>query len=164
MGKQINFTDLEYESRRRTTKRQKLLDRLGRLLPWDRWSAEFEEACPSRRTGRPPTDPLILLKMFFLRQWFSLSDETVVDAVYDSYAMKSFLGINFGSAQVPDPSTLAKFRRRLKNCGLEEKITAQTKELLRAKSLTLRRGSCVDAVLIRTPKKKAGAPARGDQK
>lgn len=154
MGKQINFTDLEYNSRRRTTKKQKLLNRIGKLFPWEKWSADLEAIHPAKRTGRRPTDPLILLKMFFLRQWYALSDDTVVDAIYDSYAMKSFLGINFGAAQVPDPSTLGKFRRKLKNSGLEEQITAEAKDILRSKGLMLRRGSCAEAMLLKAPKKK----------
>ncbi len=154
MDKQINFTDLEYNSRRRTTKRQKLLNRLQKTLPWEKWKSDLEAIRPEKRTGRRPTDPLILLKMFFLRQWYALSDETVVDAIYDSYAMKSFLGIDFGAAQVPDPSTLGKFRRRLKSSGLEEKILAEAKEALRSKTLTLRRGSSAEAMLLKAPKKK----------
>ena len=92
--------------------------------------------------------------MFFLRRWYALSDETVVDAIYDSYAMKVFLGIDFGAEQVPDPSTLAKFRRRLKASGLEETVLAEAKEALRAKGLMLRRGALAEAVLIKAPKKK----------
>ncbi len=50
--------------------------------------------------------------MYLMQTWFNLSDEGTEDAIYDSYAMRSFLGINFMTEQVPDATTLLKFRNR----------------------------------------------------
>ena len=53
-----------------------------------------------------------MLRMYLMQTWFNLSDEGTEDAIYDSYAMRSFLGINFMTEQVPDATTLLKFRNR----------------------------------------------------
>ena len=54
-----------------------------------------------------------MLRMYLLQCWFSLSDEGVEDAIYDSYAMRKFMGINFFEQNVPDATTLLHFRHLL---------------------------------------------------
>ena len=62
--------------------------------------------------GRPVRGIETMLRMYLMQTWFNLSDEGTEDAIYDSYAMRSFLGINFMTEQVPDATTLLKFRNR----------------------------------------------------
>lgn len=75
------------------------------------------------KRGRKPVEIEQMLRMSMLQVWFSLSDEGVEDAIYDSYAMKSFMGIDFSAGeQTPDATTLCKFRKLLNEHGLQKKF------------------------------------------
>ena len=80
--------------------------------------------CANRRRGRKPKSLVeTMLRMYLLQAWFSLSDEGVEDAIYDSYAMRRFLGLDFTIEQVPDATTLLHFRHLLKKHELGRKLT-----------------------------------------
>ena len=78
------------------------------VLPWKEWAELVRPFFPDGKRGRPPQEiERVMLRMLMLQVWFQLSDERVEDAIYDNYAMKSFLGLNFAKgAQVPDATTL----------------------------------------------------------
>ena len=95
MEKQISFTDLEYGKRRKVTKREVFLTKMDAVLPWKEWVELVRPFFPDGKRGRPPQEIEVMLRMLMLQVWFQLSDEGVEDAIYDSYAMKSFLGLNF---------------------------------------------------------------------
>ena len=61
-----------------------------------------------------------MLRMYLLQIWFNLSDPATEDAIYDSYAMRKFTGINFMTETVPDETTLCKFRHLLEANGLNK--------------------------------------------
>ncbi len=65
---------------------------------------------PKGTRGRPPIGPERMLRIYFLQQWYSLSDEGLEDALYDSIAMRAFAGIDLAVENVPDAATLMKFR------------------------------------------------------
>jgi len=120
MNKQLNFTDMEYSNRRRTTKREEFLKKLDQILLWTKWVDIVRPYYPTGKRGRPPREIEVMLRMLLLQLWFNLSDEAVEDAIYDSYAMKSFLSLDFDEAkQVPDATTLCKFRKRLNEHHLQ---------------------------------------------
>ena len=82
------------------------------MIPWGKWVEIIEPYDPDGKRGRQPQSIERMLRMYLLQNWFSLSDEGIEDAIYDSYAMKQFMGVNFGvNEQVPDATTLCKFRR-----------------------------------------------------
>ena len=90
--------------------------------------------------------------MSMLQVWFSLSDEGVEDAIYDSYAMKSFMGIDFSAGeQTPDATTLCKFRKLLNEHGLQKKFFEQVQELLAKEGKLVSGGTIVDATIISAP-------------
>ena len=112
MEKQINFADIEYGNRRRKTTREEFLEKMESVIPWGKWVEIIEPYDPDGKRGRRPQSIERMLRMYLLQNWFSLSDEGIEDAIYDSYAMKQFMGVNFGvNEQVPDATTLCKFRR-----------------------------------------------------
>ena len=81
--------------------------------------------CPGYPKGeqdRPPRGIELMLRMYLLQVWFNLSDEMVEDSIYDSYAMRHFVGLNFFEEQVPDATTLLKFRHLLEEHHLGEKL------------------------------------------
>jgi IS5 family transposase len=92
-----------------------------------------------------------MLRMYCLQQWFSLSDEAVEDAIYDSQSMREFLGIDLARESVPDATTLLKFRRLLEEHELTNRLFDEIKALLSERGLLLREGTMVDATIIAAP-------------
>ena len=105
--KQQSFCDIEYSNRRRKTKREEFLDSMNEIIPWDQWIEFVRPYYYSNKRGRRPKDIEVMLRMYLMQNWFNLSDEGIEEAVYDSYAMRSFLGINFIDEQVPDATIIA---------------------------------------------------------
>ena len=89
-----------------------------------------------------------MLRMYLLQNWFNLSDEAIEDAIYDSYAMRSFMRLDFIENQVPDSTTLLKFRHLLEREKIGEKIFADVQERLDAAGLIMHGGTIVDATII----------------
>ena len=112
MKDQITLTDVEYGNRKKTTKREEFLNKMEEIIPWKAWVEMIRPYYPKGEHGRPVRGIETMLRMYLMQTWFNLSDEGTEDAIYDSYAMRSFLGINFMTEQVPDATTLLKFRNR----------------------------------------------------
>lgn len=153
MSEQIGLSELEYAQRKRKTKRDKILEKADALFPWADWAVRVAPFYPKRGKGRQPKDIETMLRMTLLKRWFGLSDAAVEDAIYDSYAMKRFMRIDFMRAQPPDATTLRRFQALLKKSGLLEAFEAEMSRILHEKRLTLRRGTATDAALIRRTKK-----------
>ena len=150
--KQISFASAEFAAKKRVTRREKFLGEMNQVVPFSALEALIEPHYPrSGRVGRPPLGIALMLRMYFLQQWFGLSDEGLEDTIYDSQSMRDFLGIDLGRQQVPDATTLLKFRRLLEEHALTEKIFAQINAHLGERGLLLRTGTMVDATIIEAP-------------
>ncbi|MBQ6019350.1 MAG: transposase [Clostridia bacterium] len=152
MKNQQSFADLEYEMRKKKTKREKFLDTMDGLVPWEECVALAKPHCPEGRRGRPARDPEMMLRMYLLRRWFHLSDTAAEDAAYDSFAFRKFLRLSFFDEQTPDATTLGRFRRKLDASDAGKQIDLLIDEALKAKKLTLRRGAATDAATVRAKK------------
>lgn len=163
MQRQTTFSDIEHASRRRTTKRDEFLARMDEAVPW----AELVDVIgpcyyPGKR-GRRPVGIERMLRMYFLQLWFNLSDEGVEDAVYDSRAFSSFMGVSFGAGdQVPDATTLLKFRRIIEANGLAGGILARVNAVLEEAGVMMRGGSIVDATFVEAPSSTKNSAGRRD--
>ena len=152
MEKQQNFTDLEYANRRRVTKREVFLEKMDATLPWREWVAIVAPYYPEGKRGRRPQEIERMLRMTMLQTWFNLSDEGIEDAIYDSYAMKSFMGIDFSAGeQVPDATTLCKFRKLLNEHELQKQFFDQVQELLGKEGKLVSGGTIIDATIVEAP-------------
>lgn len=98
-----------------------------------------------------------------LQAWFSLSDEGVEDAMYDSYAFRKFSRIDFLTEQVPDATTLLKFRKLLVDNGINEKLFEDVKARLEKAGLIMHGGTVVDATIIAAPKSTKNKSGRRDE-
>ncbi len=120
--KQQSFSDYEYSCRKKKTKREEFLDIMEEIIPWDEWVEFVRPYYPSGKRGRPVKGIEKMLRMYLLQVWFNLSDEGIEDAIYDSYAFRKFMGINFVDEQVLDATTLLKFRHLLEKNHLGEQM------------------------------------------
>ena len=149
---QQTFSDMEYGKRYRRTKKDDFLAAMEEIIPWDEWVALIEpHYYPDRQRGRKPLGIEKMLRMYLLQCWFNLSDEGVEDAIYDSYAMRKFMGINFMVDKVPDATTLLHFRHLLENCGLGAAMFAAINQVLEANGMIMHGGTIVDATIINAP-------------
>lgn len=149
--KQQTFSDIEYGGRTRITRREDFLDTMNEIIPWEEWIALIQPYYFEGKRGRPPVGIEKMLRMYLLQAWFSLSDEGVEDAIYDSYAMRKFMGINFMSEKAPDATTLLHFRRLLEENGLGRAMFEAINLALEATGQIMRGGSVVDATIIHAP-------------
>ena len=149
--KQPSFTDIEYSLRKRTTKREEFLKAMDEFIPWEEWVAYVEPYYPSGQRGRPPMGIEKMLRMYLLQCWFNLSDEGIEDAIYDSYALRWFMKINFVDEQVPDATTLLKFRHLLEKHGIGKVFFHAFNSTLEKCGYIMRGGTIVDATLIQAP-------------
>jgi transposase, IS5 family len=87
---------------------------MERGVPWARLIGVIEPLYPtSGRVGRQPIGVARMLRMYCLQQWYGLADEALEHALYDSQALRDFVGIDLSRESVPDATTLLKFRRLL---------------------------------------------------
>ncbi len=129
---QLNFTDLEYKNRRKKTGRELFLEKMDEAVPWKEWEALVKPCYPDGKRGRRPQSIDRMLRMFLLKHWFGLSDRGTEDAIYDSYSMKRFMRLDFSAnEQVPDSTTLCKFRKILKNEGLDTVFLQESNRIMK---------------------------------
>ena len=151
MQRQGSFADLEASGQRRRTRRERFLEQMEAIVPWREWVAPVESHYPDGRRGRRPVGCERMLRMYLLQVWFHLSDEACEDAVLDSRAMQRFVGIDMMSEQVPDATTLLKFRHLLEGEGLGERMPAELVSILDERGIIMHGGSIVDATLVESP-------------
>lgn len=125
---------------------------MEQVVPWAALCGLIEPHYPrSGRVGRPPIGVERMLRMYFLQQWYSLSDEGLEDALYDRQAMREFVGADLSREQVPDATTLLKFRRLLEQHELTKAIFEKVNAHLGERGLLMREGTLVDATIIAAP-------------
>jgi transposase, IS5 family len=92
-----------------------------------------------------------MLRLYFLQQWFNPSDPAVEEALYDSLAMRSFVGIDLGREPVPDETTVCRFRHLLETHALGQQLFDEVQRHLAAKGVKVATGTIVDATIINAP-------------
>jgi len=149
---QRSFASAEYAMKKKRTRREKFLAEMERIVPWSRLIAVIEPLYPkSGRVGRPPIGVPKMLRMYCVRQWYSLADEALEDALYDSQALRDFVGIDLSRESVPDATTLLKFRRLLQDNDLTRALFDEINAHLTYQGLLMRAGTIVDATIIAAP-------------
>ena len=140
-----------FERGTKRTAKQVFLAEMLAVVPWDALVALVTPHAPAGLTGRPPYSVLMLLRIYFLQQWFSLSDAGVEDAIHDVHVYRAFAGIDLGATRNPDATTVLRFRHLLAAHRLATGFLATINAVLEAKGLLLRRGTAVDATIARAP-------------
>jgi IS5 family transposase len=152
MAKQQTFASEAWGRKGKVTRRERFLAEMDQVIPWARLLVLIEPHyhAPSGQ-GRKPHDLERMLRIYFLQQWFNLSDPQAEDAIYDSESMRRFARVELGDDRIPDESTILRFRHLLEKHGLTETIFEAVKDLLEEHRLTLRSGTIVDATIIAAP-------------
>ena len=160
--RQMTFSDIEYSHRKKITKKEKFLNEMDAIIPWERWVELIVPFYPAGKRGRPPRGIELMLRMYLLQNWFNLSDEGIEDAIYDTYSFQRFLGINFLEEQVPDATTLLNFRHLLEEHNICKAIFDDVNKQLESAGLMMRGGSIVDATIIAAPSSTKNAKGERD--
>jgi IS5 family transposase len=151
MVKQTTFASLAWNNKGRTTRRERFLAEMDAVVPWQRLLALIAPHYPKGTGGRPPMPLERMLRIYFMQQWFNLSDPQAEDALYDMESMRRFAGVELAEDTIPDETTILNFRHLLETHKLTEKIFAEVRQLLEEKKLLLKSGTIVDATIISAP-------------
>jgi len=149
--KQKTLATLGFDKYTKTTRRAAFLAEMQRVVPWSELCALIEPVYPKPGNGRPPVGLERMLRIYFLQHWFNLSDPAVEEALYDSSAMRAFVGIDLGREPVPDETTVCKFRHLLEAHDLGRGLFEQVARHLQARGLKVASGTIVDATIINAP-------------
>ena len=149
--KQRTFAATGFERYGKTTRRAAFLAEMNGVVPWQELCALVVPVYPKAGGGRPPVGLDRMLRIYFLQQWFNLSDPAAEEALYDSTAMRQFAGIDLGSEPVPDETTICKFRHLLERHDLGRAVFEQVHRHLDAHGLKISTGTIVDATIINAP-------------
>ena len=102
-----------FEKFGRKSKREQFLSVMEGVVPWSELEALIEPHYPKAGNGRQPVGLPILLRVYFLQQWFNLSDPGAEEALYESPVLRRFAGVDLGRAAAPDETTILRFRHIL---------------------------------------------------
>ena len=157
--RQTTFAGSGFELHRKRTRRETFLAEMNSVIPWGSLCQLIEPHYPKGDRGRPPIGVETMLRIYFLQQFYNLSDPQAEESIYDSVAMRGFAGIDLGREAAPDETTICKFRHLIEIHGLGGAIFETLTDLLQAKGVKIGNGTIVDATIISAPsstKNKAG--------
>ena len=151
MGVQRTFAGLAWSQKKKVTRRERFLAEMDAVVPWARLVALIEPHYPKAGRGRQPLGIEKMLRVYFLQQWFNLSDPQAEESLYDSEAMRRFVGVELSEDVIPDETTVLRFRHLLEEHQLTEAMFAAVRGLLAERRLLLQAGTIVDATIIAAP-------------
>lgn len=150
--RQKTLADEGFERFRKPTRRDQFLAEMEDIIPWRDLCNVIEPFYPKPKgAGRPPVGLERMLRIHFLQHWFSLSDPAVEEALYDSRAMRRFVGIDLGREPAPDETTVCHFRHLLETHNLGDQLFALINAYLQENGLKVSTGTIVDATIINAP-------------
>ena len=146
--KSLSFAGLAYEQKKKKSRREQFLEEMDKVIPWESMVKLIKPQYPKAGNGRKPMELEMMLRIYFLQQWYGLSDPAMEDALYDIESMRRFAGIDLQTDDVPDETTILHFRHLLEKHKLTEKLFVQTRRYLKDKGLMVREGTIVDATIL----------------
>jgi IS5 family transposase len=140
-----------FERHGRKSKRELFLDQMEQVVPWVELLGLVEPYYPKAGNGRQPVGLSIMLRTYFLQQWFNLSDPGMEEAFYESPVLRRFAGVDLGVAAAPDESTILRFRHLLEEHDLGGEMLVTVNRHLDARGIRISTGTIVDATIIHAP-------------
>lgn len=149
--KQQSLTD-GFEKYRKATRKEQFLKEMETIIPWQGLVEAIEPFYPKPEgAGRRPIGIERMLRIYFLQHWFNLSDPAAEEALYDSRAMRQFVGVDLGNEPAPDETTICKFRHLMERHNLGDQLFYLVNQYLQENGLKVNRGTIVDASIISAP-------------
>jgi len=151
--KQMSLGESGFERKTKRTRKREFLDEMNLVVPWSELVSLIapHAPAPGAKGGRPTFAVETMLRIHFVQQWFNLSDPGMEEALYDTPMFREFAGLDAGEDNLPDESTILRFRHLLEAHSLSLQILATVNATLAAKGLLLKSGTVVDATLIAAP-------------
>ena len=160
---QPTFGDLEYESKKRKTRREIFLERMDGLIPWSLLEERIRPHYPKAGRGRRPYELSSMLRIHCVQLFYNLSDPGMEDLLYEAESVRRFVGLRL-SGPLPDETTILNFRHLLEERRLGQGLMEEINRHLASQGLKLREGTIVDASIIEAPSTtKNGACERDPQ-
>ena len=140
-----------FERYTKKTRREQFLEEMNGVMPWSELLALVEPHYAKGQVGRKPVGLSIMLRVYFLQQWFSLSDPAAEDALYESAVLRRFAGVDLGRAPAPDETTILNFRHLLEEHELCGEMLDTVNRYLENKVIRITTGTIVDATILHAP-------------
>jgi IS5 family transposase len=141
----------EFQRYSKKTRREQFLEEMDVVMPWAELLALVSPHYSKGETGRKPVGLEIMLRVYFLQQWFALSDPAVEDALFESPVLRRFAGIDLGRAPAPDETTILNFRHLLEEHDLGGQMLDAVNLYLASRGICITTGSIVDATIVHAP-------------
>jgi IS5 family transposase len=140
------------------------LDDTEALLDWSEIEALLSSIY-SAKTGRPSYPLLTLFRSLLLGVWYQLSDVQLAQALYRDLLFRKFCRLELGG-DVPEASTLGRFRARLVEHDLWEALLANINRQLEKKNIIMTQGriNIIDATPIEAAQSGPGNGKNGQPK
>jgi IS5 family transposase len=150
---QISILDSAFNTRKKHCRTDKLLRNIDKFVNWDNLETICKRMYKDSKLGRPSLPIIFALKCLILQYLYNLSDPALEDALIDRFSFQRFLGISFDT-EIPDFTTVWRFRERLIKAKLLDKIFEIVLKNLDKRNIILRKGTLIDATLVQAARKK----------
>ena len=140
---QPTFADLEYQGKKRKTRRELFLERMDALIPWQKLEERIRPSYPKPGNGRRPYPLPVMLRIHCVQLCYNLSDPGMEDLLYEAESVRRFVGLNLTEA-LPDETTILNFRHLLERHQLGKGLLEEINAHLESQGLRLREGTIVD--------------------
>ena len=151
MKQQSLASQASFEKYGRKSRREVFLDEMDRIVPWSLLESLVRPHYAKAGKGRQPVGLSIMLRTYFVQQWFNLSDPGVEELLYESAAVRRFVGVDLGIAPAPDETTVLRFRHLLEQHDLCGMVLDAVNIHLQSKGIKIQTGTIVDATIVHAP-------------
>ncbi len=162
MSQRTFASQAEFQRYGRKSRRDLFLDEMELVVPWTALLALVRPHYAVAGNGRRPVGLEIMLRTYFVQQWFNLSDPGVEEALYESPVLQRFVGVDLGAAPAPDETTICRFRHLLEKHDLCGMMFETVNIHLEAKGIRIATGTIVDATIIHAPSSTKNASGERD--
>ena len=147
---QPTFGDLEFQNKKRKTRRELFLERMDGLIPWQRLEERIRPYYPKAGRGRRPYNLSVMLRVHVVQLCYNLSDPGMEDLLYEAESVRRFAGLRL-TEPLPDESTILHFRHLLEEHQMGQGLFGEIKDYLKDQGLRMEEGTIVDATIIEAP-------------
>ena len=150
MNKQISLSFTDDELKRAKTNKKEFLEKIERIMPWDKFEELVRPCYYKGERGNKPYDLSLMIRVYVLQNLYNLSDAATRNEIIDSRAFSVFCDVE-SSNQIPDGDTIGRFRNLMIENGIQEQFFRYVVNVLTSRGLILKKGTIVDSTFIEAP-------------